>query len=166
MTFKNTGILSPFKEPSIDGVPSSPLLITPVRQKKYDMYQSTIQNIWKQAKIAMNSADRIVFIGYSFPPTDTVPMELIRKTLELRQQSLSVEFVSPSAEDIASRIGDSFLSKAGDVKIHPMRFEDFLDLQWKEIPIVIKKAALKHPELKEWLTRLALIGQASHEIYK
>ena len=62
-------LFSPFAESSDPGVPSSPLLITPVRQKKYEMYASTIGSLWKQAAENLQTADRIVIVGYSFPPT-------------------------------------------------------------------------------------------------
>jgi hypothetical protein len=62
---------SPFSEPSDSVVPSSPLLITPVRQKKYDTYRSTIGALWDQTVKLLETVDRIVIVGYSFPVTDT-----------------------------------------------------------------------------------------------
>jgi hypothetical protein len=71
---------SPFTEPSDKGVPSSPLLILPVRQKRYDMYQSTIETLWQQSADALRTAGKIVIVGYSFPSTDARPLELLRNT--------------------------------------------------------------------------------------
>ncbi len=58
----------------LEGVPSSPLLITPVRQKKYDAYGPMIESLWNQAVKALEEVSRVVIVGYSFPPTDTRPL--------------------------------------------------------------------------------------------
>ncbi len=87
------GIFSPFEEPSGEGILSSPVLITPVRQKKYDVYKSKMEHLWQHSEDLMKAADRIVIVGYSFPPTDTRPLELLRNTLNSRKGEISVEIV-------------------------------------------------------------------------
>jgi len=160
------GIFSPFKEPSGDGVPSSPLLITPVRQKRYDLFQSKIEGLWQQSKDVLRTAEKIVIIGYSFHPTDTRPLELLRSNLDSREGDISIEIVAPGAEDIASRIGNEHLSKVKSVVTHSVKFEDYCQILWKGAPQLMKRAAAKHSEVKAWLDRIYIIGQKVTEIYR
>ncbi|MFZ0929445.1 MAG: hypothetical protein WAN11_12635 [Syntrophobacteraceae bacterium] len=102
-------VFSPFKEPSVSGIASSPLLITPVRQKRYDIYQSKMEPLWQEAAEAMKVADKIVIIGYSFPPTDSKPLELLTNAIDLRKRDIKIEIVAPHAKNIASRIGEAHL---------------------------------------------------------
>lgn len=160
------GIFSPFKEPSGNGVPSSPLLITPVRQKRYDLFQSKIESLWQQSKNVLRTAEKIVIIGYSFPPTDIRPLKLLRSTLDSRKGDISIEIVAPDAKDIASRIGNEHLTKASSVVTHSVKFEDYFQILWKGSPQLMKKAAEKHSEVKAWLERIYIIGQKATEIYR
>lgn len=144
-------IFSPFKEPAETGIASSPLLITPIRQKKYDRYASTIESLWQQSLDALSIADRIVIVGYSFPPTDTRPLEMLRDTLETKRGDISVEIVDINANEIAARIGDSHLAKAKNVKIHSVKFEEYLSLLWENAPQIMTKAAEKDKDVRKWI---------------
>jgi len=161
-----TGIFAPFREPSGNGVPSSPLLITPIRQKRYDMYQSSIESLWQQSADAMKTVERVVIIGYSFPPTDTRPLELLRNILSSRKGDISVEIVAPSAQDIVSRIAKGYLSKAKSVIAHSVKFENYLQILWKDAPKLMKRAAAKHSEVKAWLERIYMIQQIGLKTYQ
>lgn len=154
---------SPFKEPEDTGIPSSPLLITPILQKKYERYASTIESLWGQSQVAFSVTDRIVIIGYSFPPTDTRQLEILRATLELRKGDISIEIVDPHADDIADRIGSTHLAKAKDVKIHSTKFEDYLDLLWENAPTIIMKAAEKDEDVRKWIE--LIYGMYNSSIY-
>ena len=145
-------IFSPFQEPTDTGIDSSPLLITPVRQKKYERYASIIERLWQQAHESLSSADRIVIIGYSLPPTDTRPLEMLRAALETRKGAVSVEIVDPYANDVALRIGDNYLSNAKKVTIHSLTFEDYLGLLWKNAPRMMKQAAERYDEVSNWIS--------------
>jgi hypothetical protein len=160
------GIFSPFKELSGGGILSSPLLITPVRQKRYDMYQSTIENIWQKSLEVMRTADKIVIIGYSFPPTDTRILELLENALYSSQEGISVEIIAPDAKDIISRIGTEHLKKAKNIVTHSLKFEEYLQILSKDAPLLMKTAAAKYPEVRDWLERIYALGQASSEIFR
>jgi hypothetical protein len=159
------GIFSPFKEISGKGVPSSPLLITPVHQKRYDMYQTKIENLWQQAADSMRTADQIIIIGCSFPITDTRPLELIRNILDSRGENLSVEIVAPDAKDIISRIGIRHFSNTKKTVIRSVKFEDYLQKLSDDAPRYMKRAAAKNNEVKEWLERIYILMQVSTEMY-
>ncbi|WP_152971950.1 hypothetical protein [Desulfatitalea tepidiphila] len=156
-----TGIYSPAKEQRATGIPSSPLLITPVRQKKYDMYQKTIEQLWEQAEGALIESDRIVIIGYSFPATDKRSLTLIKECLEKRADRITLEIVAPDAEGIVSRLGNEYFKKAENVVPISMRFEDYISMLWKNSPTLMKSAARQDKNIKDWLYRIYLLNNIS-----
>jgi hypothetical protein len=144
-------LFSPFEESSDQGVPSSPLLITPVRQKKYDMYASTIGSIWEQAKVNLATADKIVIVGYSFPPTDVRAIGLVRKALSERRGEIELEIVAPGVKDILGRIGHGTLSMAKTVKPFDMTFDQYLEQDSSRIPAVMREAAGRDKDVNDWV---------------
>ena len=146
--------LSAFEEGDSKGVPSSPILITPVRQKKYDAYSATIQGLWNQAVKALEEASRVVVVGYSFPPTDTRALDLFRSLLAARGGQISVEIVAPGVADIAKRIGEDYLAKVREVKLHDMKLEEYVDLLSGSIPSLMRQAAAEYTEVRDWLKRI------------
>lgn len=156
-----SGIFSPFKEPTGEGIPASPILITPIRQKKYDMYQSTINKLWLQAADVLESANKIVIVGYSFPATDTRSLELLRNALKARKGEITVEIVAPDATEIVSRIEKEHLVDARNVLVHEMKFEEYLRVLADNIPYFMKKAAEEHNEIKIWLEKIYALGEMS-----
>lgn len=156
---RHTGIYAPFKEPSAPGVPASPLLITPVRQKKYEMYKGAVDGLWKQAGKMLESADRIVIIGYSFPPTDTRAFKLLATALNRRPSKVSVDIVAPDAESVFERIENKCLSNARRVSVYEMKFEDFLMVLAKSIPNRMRAAGERHKEIREWIQRLYIMSK-------
>jgi hypothetical protein len=159
LSARHTGIYAPFKEPYLPGVPASPLLITPVRQKKYAMYKGAVDSLWKQAGKMLKSADRIVIIGYSFPPTDTRALNLLATALNNRPSKVSVDIVAPDAESVFERIENECLSNAKRVSVYEMKFEDFLMVLAKSAPNRMRAAAERHKELRDWIQRLYAMSQ-------
>lgn len=155
------GIFSPFDEPAGEGIPASPLLITPIRQKKYDMYQSTINNLWQQSADSLKVASKIVIVGYSFPPTDTRALELLESALNERHGKIAVEIVAPDATEIVSRIKKEHLAGAKSVTAHEMKFEEYLQMLASNIPSLMKKAAAEHDEVREWLEKIYALVEMS-----
>ncbi len=146
---------SPFEEDDPTGsIPSSPILITPVRQKKYDIYKATIQSLWSQAVKGLEDASRIVIIGYSFPPTDTRALDLFRGLLAARGKELSLEIVAPDVGDIAKRIGEDYLGYAKEVKLHKQTFEEYAEMLSESMPSLMRQAAAEDPEVQVWLERM------------
>ena len=147
--------LSPFKEHDPTGsIPSSPILITPVRQKKYDIYKASIESLWSQAVKGIEDASRVVIVGYSFPPTDTRALDLLRSLLAARGKELSIEIVAPDAADIANRIGEDYLGYAKEVKLHKKMFEEYVELLSESMPSLMRQAAAEDTEVRGWLERI------------
>lgn len=152
--------LSPFEEGDpIGSIPSSPILITPVRQKKYDAYRATIQNLWSQAVTGLEDTSRIVIVGYSFPQTDTRALDLFKGLLTVRGKDLSLEIVAPDAEDIAKRIGDEDIGCVKEVKLRKMIFEEYLELLSESMPSIMRQAAAEDREVEAWLQRIYISNQ-------
>lgn len=148
------GVFSPFDEPSANGVPSSPLLITPVRQKRYEDYSTSIETLWNAAERDFQAVERIVIIGYSFPETDTRPLRMMREALTQNKGRVEVHIVAPDADQIAARIGDEHLKSARVVTIHKGKFEDFISYLAQDAAEIMKRAAAKSPDVEQWLQRL------------
>jgi hypothetical protein len=144
-------IFSPFNEGADVGVPSSPLLITPVRQKKYDIYKSALERLWEQANKTLMTASRIVIIGYSFPKTDVRPLTLLRNILRKRGAEIDLEVVAPGADSILERIGDRELARAKSVRRFDMKFEAYIEMLSSTIPEMMRHAASQNKELLKWL---------------
>lgn len=148
------GIFAPFDEPLVQGVPSSPLLITPVRQKRYDAYTSVIGNLWDLAEKAFAETDKIVAIGYSFPPTDTRALSLVRNTLSRRKNQVELTIVDPFANAIAKQIGEEYIESAESVSLQNVTFEKYIDFLWQEAPLLVKATSDNNAEFKQWVERL------------
>jgi hypothetical protein len=139
------------------------LLITPVRQKKYDMYASAIGSLWKQAAENLQTADRIVIVGYSFPATDVRALGLLRTALSKRRGDIKLEVVAPGVKEILGRIGDNTLSMAKTVTSFDMKFERYLEQLRSHIPAMMREAAAQSKEVQDWLKTLLGLSIATAE---
>lgn len=153
------GVFAPFDEPDCGGIPASAVLITPVRQKKYDIYQTAINSLWAQSADLLMTSGKVVIIGYSFPPTDTRALDLLGDALAARPGAIAVEVVAPDASAIVSRIGEARLSPAKIVTAHNMKFEEYLDILTRNVPALMRKAAADYEEVREWAERIYALGQ-------
>jgi hypothetical protein len=158
----NLRVFSPFEEGSPNGVPSSPILITPVRQKRYDGFAQNIENLWMRAVEALENAHRIVIVGYSFPATDVRPLDLFRSVLAARGEELSVEIVAPGVEEIANRIGRDILGRVRELKLHSMKFEEYMDSLYSSTAAMMRSAAASDKEVRDWLAMIHAM-YARHE---
>jgi hypothetical protein len=159
LRFMPKGVFAPFDEPDCDGIPASAVLITPVRQKKYDLYQTAINSLWTQSMDLLMTSDKVVILGYSFPSTDTRALELLGNALAARPGAIAVEVVAPDASAIVSRIGEARLSNAKTVTAHNLKFEEYLGILARNVPALMKKAAADYEEVREWAERIYALGQ-------
>ncbi|HET9283014.1 MAG TPA: hypothetical protein VFR24_13730 [Candidatus Angelobacter sp.] len=158
--------LAAFKEEDPEGIPSSPILITPVRQKKYDTYRLSIQSLWTQAVKGLEDCHRLVIVGYSFPPTDTRALDLFRAFLAAKGQEIDVEIVSPDVKEIAHRIGEDHLDKAKTVQLHDMKLEEYTELLSEMLPGLMRQAADANPEILDWLKRIYFSSKRPQSEFK
>jgi hypothetical protein len=85
------------------GLTSMPLIIPPVRNKKYSLFGSLFERIWAQAEDALATCDRIIMIGYSFPQTDVRSAELFSRAFLRRRTVPHVVIVNPAPQAIAHK---------------------------------------------------------------
>ena len=85
------------------GIVSMPLIIPPVRDKKYDFYGNLFTNLWGEAEKQIIEADKIFVIGYSFPKTDLRSSELFKKAFSSRITMPEVIIINPAPEPIEER---------------------------------------------------------------
>lgn len=85
------------------GITSMPLIIPPVREKKYDFYGDLFSNLWIEAEKQIIEADKIFVIGYSFPKTDLRSSELFKKAFSSRTTMPEVIIINPAPELIEER---------------------------------------------------------------
>lgn len=85
------------------GIISMPLIIPPVRDKKYDFYGNLFVNLWAEAEKQLIEADKIFVIGYSFPKTDLRSSELFKKAFSSRTTIPEVIIINPVPEAIEER---------------------------------------------------------------
>lgn len=85
------------------GITSMPLIIPPVRDKKYDFYGDLFSNLWIEAEKQIIEADKIFVIGYSFPKTDFRSSELFKKAFSSRTTMPEVIIINPAPELIEER---------------------------------------------------------------
>jgi len=161
--FAQTGVFAPFDEPEAGGIPSSPVLITPVRQKKYDAYQDTINRLWDAAARNLGAVEKVVIIGYSFPRTDTRARKLLTAALTARRGEIAVEIVAPDVNSVASRIGAQALRKAKAVKLYNMKFDEYIEVLASRIPVLMRKAAADFDEIGNWIKMNQALGKLAHK---
>lgn len=85
------------------GIVSMPLIIPPVRDKKYNFYGNLFTNLWEEAEKQIIEADKIFVIGYSFPKTDLRSSELFKKAFLSRITMPEVIIINPAPEPIEER---------------------------------------------------------------
>jgi hypothetical protein len=152
-------LFSAFDELESAGIPASAVLITPVRQKKYDSYRTAINSLWARSADVLATTNKIIIIGYSFPATDTRALGLLADALAARPKEIDVEVVAPHAADIVSRIGEARLTNARSVTHHDVRFEEYLEILARRMPALMKKAMADFTEVSDWVKRIYAMNQ-------
>jgi hypothetical protein len=154
--FTPISVYEALKSPDEHGVPSSPLLITPVKQKAYSSYGSTIESLWRQAGASIQQADRLVVAGYSFPATDTRAVELLKSAVNSPNVK-TIEVIAPDAVRIASRLRKS-VGSSPKLKPQPMTLAEYVfNVLESKAPEMMIRAAESCPEVRRWLELVFLL---------
>jgi hypothetical protein len=96
-----------------------PIVVPPVYAKQA-LRSSAIQQIWSDARGALESADRIVVFGYSLPTLDVEAEKVFERSLSANSDAPWVDVINPAASSAARFAGVS----AG----RPVRWYPSLDL--------------------------------------
>lgn len=83
------------------GIVSIPLIIPPVKDKKYDSYGDLFNLLWDEALDSLSKADEIIIIGYSFPRTDHRSHTLFKNAFLKRNSMPKIKILDPHPEKVA-----------------------------------------------------------------
>jgi hypothetical protein len=85
--------------------PSEPIIVPPTFFKMQT--DSWFQDIWSSAGEMLRKADKLVFIGYSFPDSDVYMRYFLAANLYENVDLRSIDIVDPNADEICSRLHNS-----------------------------------------------------------
>lgn len=109
------------------GVISMPLIIPPVKNKKYDYYGSLFTEIWNKGKESIIEADVITLIGYSFPITDIKSVNLFKEAFLERQTIPVFNIVDPKPERVVQLLKFELGVPDTHIKIFKEYFDENFD---------------------------------------
>jgi hypothetical protein len=82
--------------------PAAPVIVPPSFLKP-DL-QPALKTVWSGAAKALSTASVVVFVGYSFPPSDTEMMYFLARALSDNAGLRAIFIVDPKADAIAARL--------------------------------------------------------------
>lgn len=98
-----------------------PLIIPPAMMKEYKI--PVISKTWQDASKAFENADRIIFIGYSFPPTDTIMKFFLGTSLSNNQKGCRISIIDKHAERVMKALKEIFVNDICDNYIDLINIE-------------------------------------------
>lgn len=111
-------VFTPKGSSSKEGLISMPLIIPPVRHKKYIMFGDLFKTLWEKAEIELKNAERIFILGYSFPITDIRTNELIKDAFMARNNIPEIIIVNPDPEAIENKFKFDFGIPSAKIKVY------------------------------------------------
>ncbi|MBE0491310.1 MAG: hypothetical protein IBX44_03550 [Sulfurospirillum sp.] len=82
------------------GIVTMPLIIPPVKDKKYTLFANLFIELWDVAKQEIINASEIFIIGYSFPKTDTRTIKLFEEAFCEKKDFPKIIIVNPEPDNI------------------------------------------------------------------
>ncbi|WP_371374946.1 SIR2 family protein [Thalassotalea aquiviva] len=115
------------KAPS-DGVPTIPLIIPPVKEKKYNLYGNLFENLWSKTGKAIEVAEEIILIGYSFPKTDIKSTKLFVDALMKRTNKPKIKILDPNPEKVVEKFKYEFGFLDSEIFVYKDLFSENFDI--------------------------------------
>ena len=101
-----------------------PFIVPPVLAKSSLVEEPVLRYVWSLAYQVLRQADRVVFVGYSFPVTDLAARFLFTETLQRGEQSPKIEVVNfASAEEQRERVRENYRAVVPWIEDHQFDFE-------------------------------------------
>jgi hypothetical protein len=104
-------VLSPAIERSVeDYLEPDPLIVPPVLNKSDLSLHPVLRLVWARARDKLAAATKVIFLGYSFPPTDLAARMLFQETLTHRS-GVALQVVNvdgPGANNLQMRYQELF----------------------------------------------------------
>jgi hypothetical protein len=129
--FLKMNMQNPFQrkgEAGHEGLDSMPLIIPPVKTKRYDFFGDLFSSIWKQAEESLAQANHIIIIGYSFPVTDIDSTNLFVQAFMKRGDIPKITIIDPSPDMIANKFSQDFGIPTSHINVFKEYFNDSWDL--------------------------------------
>jgi hypothetical protein len=79
---------------------SMPLIVPPVRDKRFQRYGNIFSFLWEKAALALSECVELFIIGYSFPRTDHVSRDLFKSALRLNKHLKKIFIWNPHPEPL------------------------------------------------------------------
>lgn len=111
----------------ITDLPLMPVIIPPKEVKSFDEYASLFNPIWQKAQEALNEADKLVIIGYSFPPTDEHAFSLIDQFISKHEDKM-IEIIDPFSEGVVERLR-KHIGESVPITVHSATMAEYLGFQ-------------------------------------
>lgn len=111
-----------------DGIESMPLIIPPVKDKKYTLFANLFTDLWDTAKQEIINATEIIIIGYSFPKTDTKTIKLFQEAFCERRELPKIIIVNPEPDEIIHLFELIFGIPKLNIIVHKEYFDKNFDL--------------------------------------
>ncbi len=105
------------------GVITMPLIIPPVKDKKYTLFSNLFIELWETAKDEIINANEIIIIGYSFPRTDTRTIQLFREAFCKKMELPKVVIINPEPDEIINLFEYTF----GIPKTHIIAYKEYFN---------------------------------------
>lgn len=103
-----------------------PVIVPPSMIKEYNI--PVIKKAWQDASSAIAKADKIIFIGYSFPPSDTIMKFFLGTSLANNRSGCRITIIDKYADDVMKSLNDIFVEDLCKHHIEAMNseFKNFL----------------------------------------
>ena len=111
------------------GVATIPLIIPPVKEKKYDQYGDLFDGLWEKTAKAIELADEIILIGYSFPKTDIKSTKLFLDAFMKRTCKPKIKILDPNPERIADKFKYEFGFLDSEISVYKDYFSESFDIE-------------------------------------
>ncbi len=72
-----------------------PLVVPPIYDKHRITAMDILRDVWDSARIAVETADRLVLVGYSMPDADVSSRQMLRRAFTANADLDAVDFVNP-----------------------------------------------------------------------
>lgn len=114
----------------VDDLPLMPIIVPPQEHKDFQENGTLFGPIWTAAFDGLATAERLVVIGYSFPPTDGHAFELLDAFLS--GPGHTIELVDPFPDGIVERLR-KHVGERAEIVVRPLTLRDWLGLPEKPV---------------------------------
>ena len=98
-----------------------PLIVPPSFLKAYTA--GAIRDAWKRAEGAIKEASRLVFIGYSFPPSDTIMKFFLGNALAGNRPGCAITVIDRNTKGVMESLGNILVRSIAEYDVDPIEAE-------------------------------------------